>query len=77
MDCAQTKRKWHCPWCEDDTCMLGWGIVMHQVMVWAKAAELELNLYLFLFRCARSRGGLHIKIKRSFFLPEESDNEQT
>ncbi len=26
---------------------------------------------LFLFRCARSRGGLHIKIKRSFFPPEE------
>ena len=57
--------------------MLGWGIVMHQVMVWAKATELELNLYLFLFRCARSRGGLHIKIKCSFFPPEESDNEQT
>ena len=57
--------------------MLGWGIVMHQVMVWAKAAELELNLYLFLFRCAMSQGGLHIKIKRSFFPPEESDNKQT
>jgi len=27
------------PWCEDDTCMLGWGIVMHQVMVWAKATD--------------------------------------
>ena len=39
MDCAQTKRKWHRPWCEDDTCTLGWGIVMHQVMVWAKAAD--------------------------------------
>ena len=39
MDCAQTQRKWHHPWCEDDTCTLGWGIVMHQVMVWAKAAD--------------------------------------
>jgi len=39
MDCAQTKRKWHCLWCDDDTCTLGWGIAMHQVMVWAKAAD--------------------------------------
>jgi len=28
-DCTQTKRKWHCPWCEDDTCALGWGVVMY------------------------------------------------
>ncbi len=27
------------PWCEDDTCVLGWGIIMHQVMVWARAAD--------------------------------------
>jgi hypothetical protein len=31
--------KWHCPWCEDNTCVLGWGIGMHKVMVWAKAAD--------------------------------------
>ena len=23
----------HSPWCEDETCVLGWGIVMHQVMI--------------------------------------------
>ena len=28
-DCAQTKRKWHHAWCEDDTCTLGWGVGMH------------------------------------------------
>ena len=38
-ECAQTKRKWHHSWCEDDTCALGWGVVMHQVVVWAKAAD--------------------------------------
>ncbi len=27
------------PWCEDETCVLGWGVVMHQVMVWAIAAD--------------------------------------
>ena len=36
MDCAQTKRKWHRPWCEDHTYALSWGTVMHQAMVWAK-----------------------------------------
>ncbi len=36
---SRPQRKWHRPWCEDDTCMLGWDIVMHQVMVWAKAAD--------------------------------------
>ena len=36
---CQTKCKWHRPWCKDDTCMLGWGIIMHQAMVWAKAAD--------------------------------------
>jgi hypothetical protein len=39
MDFTQTKRKWHHPWCDDDTCVLSWGIVMHQAMVWAKAAD--------------------------------------
>ena len=38
-DCAKTKRKWHRPWCGDDTRALGWGVGMHQVMVWAKAAH--------------------------------------
>ena len=38
-DCAQAKRKWHCPWCGGDTCTLGLGIGMQQVMVWVKAAE--------------------------------------
>jgi hypothetical protein len=38
-DCAKTKRKWHRPWCGDDTRALGWGIGMHQAMVWAKAAH--------------------------------------
>ena len=37
--CAQIKHKLHCPWCEDDTCVLGWGIIMHEVMVWARAAD--------------------------------------
>ena len=37
--CAKTKRKWHCPWCGDDTLALGWGVGMHQAMVWAKAAH--------------------------------------
>ena len=32
-DCAKTKRKWHHPWCGDDTCTLGWGVGMHQVTV--------------------------------------------
>jgi hypothetical protein len=27
------------PWCENDTCALSWGIVMHQAMVWAKVAD--------------------------------------
>jgi hypothetical protein len=39
MDCAQTKLKWHPSWCEDDTCTLGWGVIMHQAMIWAKAAD--------------------------------------
>jgi len=38
-DWAKTKRKWHHPWCGDDTHTLGWGVGMHQVMVWAKAAD--------------------------------------
>ena len=38
-DCAKTKRKWHHPWCGDDTCALGWGVSMHRAMVWAKAAD--------------------------------------
>ena len=38
-DCAKTKRKWHHPWCGDDTCTLGWGVGMHQVTVWVKAAD--------------------------------------
>ncbi len=38
-DCAQTKRKWHHPWCEDVTCALGWGVGTHLVMVWTKAAD--------------------------------------
>ena len=38
-DCTKIKREWHCQWCEDDTCVLGWGVVMHHVMVWAKAAD--------------------------------------
>jgi hypothetical protein len=38
-DCAKTKRKWHRPWCGDDTCMLGWGVGMHRAMVWAIAAD--------------------------------------
>jgi hypothetical protein len=38
-DCAKIKRKWHHPWCGDGTCMLGWGVGMHQAMVWAKAAD--------------------------------------
>jgi len=28
-DCTQTKRNWHHPWYEDDTCVLGLGVVMH------------------------------------------------
>ena len=38
-DCAKTVRKWHCPWCGDDTCMLGLGVGMHQGMVLAKTAD--------------------------------------
>ena len=38
-DCAKTKRKWHHPWCGDDTCTLGWSVSMHQAVVWAKAAH--------------------------------------
>ena len=38
-DCAITKRKWHHPWCGDDTCALGWGVGMYRGMVWAKAAD--------------------------------------
>jgi hypothetical protein len=38
MDCAETKHKWHRPWCGDDTCTLSWGVGMHQTMVWAEAA---------------------------------------
>ena len=38
-DCAKTKRKWHRPWCGDDTCALGWGVGMHRGMVWAKTAD--------------------------------------
>ena len=38
-DCAKTKCKWHCPWCGDDSRMLGWVVSMHQNMVWAKAAD--------------------------------------
>jgi hypothetical protein len=39
VDGAQPKCKWHCPWCGDDTCVLGWGVVMHQTMISAKAAD--------------------------------------
>jgi hypothetical protein len=35
----QKKRKWHHPWCGEDTCTLGWGIGMHQAIVWVKAAD--------------------------------------
>jgi hypothetical protein len=38
-DCAKTKRKWHRPWCGDDTCTLSWGVGMHQAIVWVKAAD--------------------------------------
>ena len=38
-DFAKTKGKWHHPWCGDDTRTLGWGFVMHQAMVWAKATH--------------------------------------
>ncbi len=38
-NCAKTKCKWHRPWCGDDTSRLGWGVGMHQAMVWAKAAH--------------------------------------
>jgi hypothetical protein len=39
MDCAQTKRMRHRPWCGDDTYALGWGALMPHAMVWAKAAR--------------------------------------
>ncbi len=38
MDCAQTKRMGHRPWCVDDAYALGWGALMPHAMVWAKAA---------------------------------------
>jgi len=38
-DCAKTKLKWHHPWCGDDTCTLGWGIGMHQAIVWVKVTD--------------------------------------
>ena len=38
-DCTKIKREWHCPWCGDDTRKLGWGVGMHQAVVWAKAAD--------------------------------------
>ncbi len=31
--------KWHHPWCGDDTYPLGWGVGMHQAILWVKAAD--------------------------------------
>ena len=39
MDCAQTKRMHHCPWCADDAYALGWGALTPHATVWAKAAR--------------------------------------
>jgi hypothetical protein len=38
-NCAKNKRKWHHPWCGEDTCTLGWGVGMHQAIVWVEAAD--------------------------------------
>ena len=38
MDCAQIKRRRRRLWCADDAYALGWGTLMPQAMVWAKAA---------------------------------------
>jgi hypothetical protein len=39
MDCTQTKRTRHRPWCVDDAYALGWGALMPHATVWAKAAQ--------------------------------------
>ena len=33
MDCAQTERRWRCPWCGDDVDALGWGAAAPWAMV--------------------------------------------
>jgi hypothetical protein len=38
MDCAQTKRMRHRPWCVDDAYALGWGALTPHATEWAKAA---------------------------------------
>jgi hypothetical protein len=39
MDCTQTKRMRHCPWCVDDAYALGWGALPPHATVWAKATR--------------------------------------
>jgi hypothetical protein len=39
MDCAQTKRMRHRPWCVDDAYALGWGALTPHATVWAKTAQ--------------------------------------
>ena len=39
MDCAQTKRMRHRPWCVDDAYALGWGALTPHATVWAKADQ--------------------------------------
>ncbi len=38
MDCDQIEHRRHRPWCADDAYAVGWGTLMPQAMVWAKAA---------------------------------------
>jgi hypothetical protein len=38
-DSNQTNRIRHYPWCGHDAYALGWGVVMPQAMIRAKAAE--------------------------------------
>ena len=36
---TKAERGYHCPWCGDDVCALGWVVIGAQAMVWAKATD--------------------------------------